>query len=223
MNLFEAVKDAVPVRAAAEHYGIRAGRGGMACCPFHDDKTPSLKLNEDYFYCFGCGAAGDVIDLTGGLFGLGPRQAAEKLAEDFGVPYDRPKMGKQQRRPSVISRLTAAQEYRRKEKRCSRILCGYYRLLCGWKERYAPQTPEGDWHPLFCEALRELDYTGYLLEKIVSGTLEERALIVRETEKRLDALERRIAGFADAGLGPPHKIDIPGKAKDAGYAEEAAI
>ena len=42
-------------REAAELYGIAVGRGGMACCPFHNDHTPSMKLNEDYFYCFGCG------------------------------------------------------------------------------------------------------------------------------------------------------------------------
>ena len=63
MNLFENVKAVVTVRQAAEHYGLKVGRGNMACCPFHNDPTPSMKLNEDYFYCFGCGATGDVIDL----------------------------------------------------------------------------------------------------------------------------------------------------------------
>ena len=63
MNLFENVKAVVTVRQAAEHYGLKVGRGNMACCPFHNDHTPSMKLNEDYFYCFGCGATGDVIDL----------------------------------------------------------------------------------------------------------------------------------------------------------------
>lgn len=48
MNIFETVKAAVPVRQAAAHYGLRANRSGMACCPFHNDRTPSMKLNEDY-------------------------------------------------------------------------------------------------------------------------------------------------------------------------------
>lgn len=60
MNIFETVKAAVTVRQAAEHYGLKINRSGMICCPFHDDRHPSLKLNEDYFYCFGCGAKGDV-------------------------------------------------------------------------------------------------------------------------------------------------------------------
>ena len=46
-NLFEVVKQSVTVREAAELYGIEVNRGGMACCPFHDDRHPSLKLNED--------------------------------------------------------------------------------------------------------------------------------------------------------------------------------
>ena len=67
---------------------IRDRRNGMACCPFHDDKNPSMKLNEEYFYCFGCGATGDVIDFAAKLFDLSPKEAAEKLAQDFGLIYD---------------------------------------------------------------------------------------------------------------------------------------
>ena len=63
MNVFEAVKQSVTTRQAAEHYGIRVGRNGMACCPFHHDKTPSMKLDRRY-HCFGCGADGDVIDFA---------------------------------------------------------------------------------------------------------------------------------------------------------------
>ena len=78
MNLFENVKAVVTVRQAAEHYGLKVGRGNMACCPFHNDHTPSMKLNEDYFYCFGCGATGDVIDLVARLFNLSNYEAAQK-------------------------------------------------------------------------------------------------------------------------------------------------
>ena len=87
-SVFEVVKQSVTVREAAEMYGIAVGRGGMACCPFHDDRHPSMKLNEDYFYCFGCGATGDVIDFTARLYDLSPKEAAEKLALDFGLAYD---------------------------------------------------------------------------------------------------------------------------------------
>ena len=75
MNVFEAVKQSVTTRQAAEHYGIRVNRNGMACCPFHNDKTPSMKLDKR-FHCFGCGADGDVIDFVAALYGLGKKEAA---------------------------------------------------------------------------------------------------------------------------------------------------
>ncbi len=87
MNVFEAVKQSVTTRQAAEHYGIRVGRNGMACCPFHNDKTPSMKLDRRY-HCFGCGADGDVIDFAAALYGLGKKEAAVQLAQDFGLSYE---------------------------------------------------------------------------------------------------------------------------------------
>ena len=64
MKLFETVKSQITVKQAAEHYGFTPNRSAMICCPFHNDRTPSLKLNDTYFYCFGCHATGDVIDFT---------------------------------------------------------------------------------------------------------------------------------------------------------------
>ena len=90
MNLFETVKAAVTPRMAAERYGLPIQQGSMVCCPFHADRTPSMKLNEDYFYCFGCGAHGDVIALTAQLFNLPPVEAAKKLAADFGITGQKP-------------------------------------------------------------------------------------------------------------------------------------
>ena len=58
MTIYETIKAAISVKQAAEHYGLKVSHNGMACCPFHNDRHPSLKLNEDYFFCFGCGAKG---------------------------------------------------------------------------------------------------------------------------------------------------------------------
>ena len=66
MNVFEAVKQSVTTRQAAEHYGILVGRNGMCVCPFHDDKNPSMKVDRR-FHCFGCQADGDVIDFVSRL------------------------------------------------------------------------------------------------------------------------------------------------------------
>ena len=80
MSLFQKIKSAITVPQAAKVYGMEPDRRNMVCCPFHSDNNPSMKLNDTYYYCFGCGATGDVVDLTAKLFDMNPRQAAEKLA-----------------------------------------------------------------------------------------------------------------------------------------------
>ena len=87
MNVFEAVKQSVTTRRAAEHYGILVGRNGMCVCPFHDDKNPSMKVDRR-FHCFGCQADGDVIDFVSRLENVSPREAALMLAQDFSIPYE---------------------------------------------------------------------------------------------------------------------------------------
>ena len=87
MNIFEIVKQTVTTRQAAERYDIRVERNGMCRCPFHDDSTPSMKLDRRY-YCFGCGATGDVIDFVSQLRGIGSKEAAFLLAQDFAIPYE---------------------------------------------------------------------------------------------------------------------------------------
>ena len=67
-RIFDTLKARITVPQAAAYYGVRIGRNGMCCCPFHSDKTPSMKINETYYYCFGCHATGDVIDFAAKLF-----------------------------------------------------------------------------------------------------------------------------------------------------------
>ena len=80
--LFTQVKSQVTTRQAAERYGVPVNRSGMAYCPFHDDRHPSMKIDER-FYCFGCHTTGDVIAFTAKLFDLSLYDAAKKLANDF--------------------------------------------------------------------------------------------------------------------------------------------
>ena len=87
MNVFEAVKGNVTARQAAELYGVRVNRQGMAVCPFHNDKNPSMKVDKR-FHCFACQADGDAVDFVSRLFGLPGKEAAMKLADDFSIPYD---------------------------------------------------------------------------------------------------------------------------------------
>lgn len=83
-TLYADLKNAITTRQAAELYGFAISRNGMMCCPFHADKHPSMKV-DSRFHCFACQADGDVIDFVSRLFQLSPRQAVEKLTNDFGI------------------------------------------------------------------------------------------------------------------------------------------
>lgn len=138
MTIYENIKAAISVKQAAEHYGLKVNRSGMTCCPFHNDRHPSLKLNEDYFFCFGCGAKGDVIDLVAKLFNLSSYDAAKKLADDFGIDPDKPPAAAALRK----TKYPLAKTFQNETLHCQRILCDYLHLLAHWKVQYAPKTPD---------------------------------------------------------------------------------
>ena len=190
MNLFESVKAAVTVRQAAEHYGLEVGRSGMTRCPFHDDRHPSLKLNESYFYCFGCGATGDVIDLVARLFGLSSYEAVQKLAQDFGIGPDKPPAAAALPKPE----RPLLKAYRQEQVRCLRVLCDYLHLLERWKVQYAPKTPEDVLDDRFVEACQMLDYVEYLADLLIAAELEQRVKIVEMLNKDglIAGLEKRL-------------------------------
>lgn len=192
-SVFEVVKQSVAVREAAEMYGIAVGRGGMACCPFHDDRHPSLKLNEDYFYCFGCGATGDVTDFTARLYDLSPKEAAEKLAQDFGLSYD----SKAPLRRGYVRQKSEAQVRKEKREHGWRVLTDYYHLLRKWEADYSPKTPDEDPHPRFLEAVQKKDYMGYLLDTFLDSSTEEQDQWIAEHTAEISAIERRVKIMAD--------------------------
>ena len=192
-SVFEAVKQSITVREAAQMYGIEVNRSGMACCPFHDDKNPSMKLNEEYFYCFGCGATGDVIDFTARLYNLSPKEAAEKLAQDFGLAYD----SQAPPRRRYDRQKTEAQKFKEDRDHAFRVLADYYHLLRKWETDYSPKTPEENPHPRFMEAIQKKDYTGYLLDFFLEDGLEEQKLWIAEHQSEIANLERRVKIMAD--------------------------
>ena len=178
MTMYETIKAAVPMRQAAEHYGLKANHNGMACCPFHNDRHPSLKLNEEYFFCFGCGAKGDVIDLVARLFDLSSYKAAQKLAADFGLNPKPPTIA-----AIVKPKHPYVRQFREDEMLCFRVLTGYLHLLEDWKVRYTPKTPEDALDDRFVEACQMIDYIEYLADILTVGGLEERVAVVDELMK----------------------------------------
>ena len=185
MTIFEAVKSTVTPRMAAEHFGLSVSRNGMVCCPFHDDRHPSMKLYNDHFHCFGCQATGDVIKFTSKLFGITQLEAAQKLAAGFGI---------RKARPSMLAKLKTYQTQAENEKLCFRVLREYLRILQDWKKKYAPQTPQEEQDKRFVEACRMLECTQYMMDLLTIGSSQERAELVKDMMKdnKITLLQERL-------------------------------
>lgn len=206
MNLFETVKANVSVPEAARAYGLTVTRHSMARCPFHNDRHPSLKLNPDFYYCFGCGAKGDVIDLVAELFNLSPYEAARKIAEDFGIDPDKPPEAAALAKP----RHPMIRAFRDDERYCQRVLCDYLHLLEDWKVQYAPASMDEEPDDRFVEACQMLSYIEYLADLLTVGDLEQRKAVVMELMKdgKVTGLEDRISRAREEERRPENAKEI---------------
>lgn len=190
MNVFQAVKENVTAQQAAEQYGFEVKHGGMMCCPFHDDKNSSMKVDERY-HCFGCGEDGDAIDFVGKLFSLKPKEAAEKLAHDFGISYD----GQERYEPtkaSIIKRIKREQE-KGAVRRCGDVLSDYFSLLRRWRRDYAPKSHDDRLDPHFVESLQYMGYIDALCEEFDYRTDAGKLAFAKEYADMLSKIERRLA------------------------------
>ena len=191
MNLFEIVKYGVSCREAAERYGVEVNHYGMALCPFHNDRHPSLYVADDHYHCFACGEHGDVIDFVSKLFRLSLYDAAQRLAADFHLGPDQPPSAAALHAKRV---QTEAQQLRENERLCFSVLSDYARVLRDWKVRYAPKSPADPIHLRFVETCHELDRTEYYLDILCAGDSYERAEVIQQqmAAGKLDELRQRL-------------------------------
>lgn len=188
----------------AEHYGLKVNSKGMACCSFHEDKHPSMKVDSRY-YCFGCGATGDSIDLAGKLFGLSPFESMTKLAQDFGVDiWNKRKSSSGKGKiipfnPSISNQAVATASgtesatvnMKKWTAKAVRVLLRYQDYLRSWKIVYAPDKADDDWHPCFEESLALQDKVEYWLDILLFGEEYEKELLYEDLHEEVEKLERR--------------------------------
>lgn len=155
-----------------------------------------MKL-DDRFYCFGCGATGDAVDLTARLLDMSPKEVAVQLASDFGIDYPED----QDRRKAVRVKMTQTKKLRPdRDKnwvdRAIRIMTDYLWKLREWKEKYAPQSMDDNWHPLFCEALDKTSYVEYVLDELLAAGKSEYEELRRCFGKEVEGIEKRLERYA---------------------------
>lgn len=191
MNRYAIIKQAITAREAAEFYGLSVSRDGMACCPFHNDRRPSLKLDEG-FYCFGCKETGDVITFVAKFFGLSPGAAATKLAADFGISLGTPL------HYAAVEKSPAQRELEAWVHHAHKVLKTYNDLLFEWK-LLRPTSPGQDFHYLFVEALQNSATVRYLMAELAFGTEEVKQAIYHHYREEVKTLEQRIQCYDSCG------------------------
>ena len=159
------IKAAVSALDVCEKYGIEVNRAGFARCPFHNEKTPSMKIykGDRGYHCFGCGASGDVISLVQGLLGLPFNAACARLNDDFNLGLD---IGK---RLSKSQRIAANKELWERKKAKEKVEDEHRALIDEFNsavkqlrqmeeaaETEAPADQEAEWSESFCFALFSL-------------------------------------------------------------------
>lgn len=183
MNFFQEMKERVTARQVAERYGLKVSRNGMTRCPFHNDKHPSMKIDQNY-YCFACGAKGDAVNYVAVLFGLSQFEAAKKINDDFSLGISIENTGIRRKQNSGVrekEKIPTKEEriqFVQKKiggwvKDAVNVLLRYLRWMEFWKEFYKPESMEAEWNPLFVEALQNESKISYLVDMMMFGTDEE--------------------------------------------------
>ena len=85
MHYYEEIKSRLTMPEVMMRYHTAPNRTHFVCCPFHIEKTPSMKVSKDGYYCFGCGKHGNIFGFVMEMFNLDFKQACDKLNFDFGL------------------------------------------------------------------------------------------------------------------------------------------
>ena len=192
MNLFETVRTNVKAIDVVLMTGFQPNRSKMICCPFHNDKHPSMQVDRRYF-CFGCGAKGDAVDFVANCYGLSLKEAAEKIISDLGLTYNNTGYAEGVRKP-IAAKRSEYQIWAEKKQELFAHLSRLHEQLREMKMRYAPKDREdSEWSPLFVMAAKELTYVEYLYDYCMfEATEEELKRKIDEITKEMEKIEKRM-------------------------------
>ena len=202
MSIFKEVKEHLSIKEVARFYGITTNRSGFTNCPFHKERTPSMKIYDDHFYCFSCQSGGDVISLTSQLFSLSPLEAAKKLQVDFGiadVEYDRELYQKE--RNTRMNQLLKEKQFESWKHNTYLLLTDYCSLLREWKEAYSPKDLEEPINEKYIEALQELEKMEYYCDLFLYGNRADLEEFRLYEERLVTRIEQRIRKHKQQCMG----------------------
>ena len=186
-TIYEMLRDKLSVFDAVKFYGVEVNRADFAVCPFHSDNEPSLKIYDDHYHCFGCGAHGDITDFVARLFGLSQYEAAKKLDYDLGL-----QLTDQSNQEHFTRAVNPEVEYQNWLRDAERILTEYLNMLCRQQRLYAPKISDEPLHSRFVEYLKNKDYYEHIYEQIRYGSDSEKYEAFLKYRGTLCKLEKHI-------------------------------
>ena len=187
-GVFEEIKDRVSMPEVVKFYGFDVNRGGMMCCPFHDDRNPSMKIYEQNYYCFGCGESGDATGFVAKIYGLRQIDAAKKISYDFGLGlFDRDRAVPIKTEPSEY------QKFRSWINSATIIVSAYFDKLNDWRERYRPKNENDKPNALFVESLQQMSYVEYLRDTLKFGSKEDQHDMYEHDKAVIEKIRQRLS------------------------------
>lgn len=173
MDFANEMRNRLDTQEVFTYYGLQPNRSGFVCCFSHNEKTPSMKVYKGNggYHCFGCGAHGSIIDFVMQYFGLNFQDAISKINADFslGLPIGE-RISLRQRREMEHQQRERQEERNREQRERERLDGEYWAAFDVWKKydtnkrEYAPKSPSEHFHPLYIEAIKNIDYASYLLD-----------------------------------------------------------
>lgn len=107
-NFIQRIKDSLPIEQVIGAYVPlkKKGRSFWACCPFHQEKTPSFSVSPDkgFYHCFGCNESGDIVSFVEKMDNITFPEAIEKLAEIARIEIPQKEMTYEEKKKAELSK-----------------------------------------------------------------------------------------------------------------------
>ena len=158
---FDGIRAAATMAAVLDFYGIPV-KNGLALCPFHPDRNPSMKVYRDGFYCFSCGTGGDVVKFVALKEGIRNGEAAVLVAKLCGIVCEDSYRAREQLRK-------AAQARRKQESEKADLKAAYDALCRKLRQLRAICEETEPFSDAWCEAVRQIP----ALEGEIHGVFEK--------------------------------------------------
>ena len=155
----EEIKQSLSMREVLERYGIRIDRKGFCCCPFHKEKTASMKIYKDSYHCFGCGSGGDIFSFVQKIDSCDFKTAFKTL----GGTYERKSNFEHKKFKYQIEKRKETQKKKAENRELQRIsIIKEIDQQQLFKKMFPPMSD--DW----CDSVNKLEILYHRLETIIT-------------------------------------------------------